>query len=357
MITYSTQVITKKATKPLESISSLGFVMPFQPAMWDDKSIKSALNYGTHIIETTLKSNYSEECTKTMLGRLQLLFKMLNFNTHRKGIAVIISADSEKVFYLNYPVRFSVCTGNFISLLDLVDSIKQETSFYLLFICQENICLYEYTNEHLNKVYEQKPDAVSGYFVDAEVRATSVISYMNTNCQKPVFIVGNSEHLNAFQMAVPFSEIVFQIIQPLQQYSAEMLQSIITEIVEQWSYWLSKFDVGRIAMAKKANALVFNYDAVLKALYKSTDGLILMDKRVKKELQKHATDDIYSQGSDFFISQVERFLDRGNCIGIKQNGLLKEWGGIVLLPNSIPACDKTSYFGKNHISGGIGTLF
>lgn len=357
MSTYCEPTIMQKLTKPLESISSLGFVMPFQPSMWDDKSIQAALDYSTHIIETTLQNTYSAECVQTVMGRLQLLFKGLNFNTHRKGLAVIISADSEKVFYLNYPVRCSVSTSDFISLLDLVHSKKQETDFFILFTSQENICLYEYNNEHLNKVYEQKPEIVSGYFVDADIRAASVIRYMNTNCQKPVFIVGSSEQFAAFQRAVSFSEIVFQIMQPQPQYSVEMLQKIKTEIVKKWGYWLSKFQIGRIAMAKKANVLVFNYGEVLKALCNSADGLILMDKRVKKELQKHATGDIRFKESDFFISQIERFVDRGNCIVIEENDLLKEWAGIVLLPNSLPACDKPSCFGEYRISGGMGTLF
>jgi hypothetical protein len=357
MNTYCDSTIAKKLTKPLDSILSLGFVMPFQPSMWDDKSTQSTLDYCTHNIEKILHNTYSAECIKTMQGRLQLLFKRLNLNTHRKGLAVIISADSEKVFYLNYPVRFSVCTGNFISLLDLVHGIKQEAVFYLLFVCKENICLYEYTNEHLNKVYEQKPDEVSGCFVDADVRATSVITYMNTNCQKPVFIVGSSEEMNAIQKSIPFSEIVFQITQAQPQDSAEILQRIVAEIVEQWSYWLSKFDMGRIAMTKKANALIFNYGEVLNALCNSTDGLILMDKRLKKELQKRTMGDTHSLEINFFISQIERFVDRGNCIGIKENGLLKDWGGIVLLPNSIPACQKPSCFGEYCISGEMGNLF
>jgi hypothetical protein len=357
MNTSCEPTITKKLTTPIDSILSLGFVMPFQPSMWDEKSTQFALDYCMNIVGKTLQNTYDIEYIKTIQARLQLLFKRLNFNTHRKGLAVIINADSEKVFYLNYPVRFSVCSGNFISLLDLMHSIKKDTVFYLLCVCQENICLYEYTNEHLNKVYEQKPDVFSGHFVDADVRAISVITYMNTNCQKPIFIVGNSEQLNAFQMSVPFSEIVFQITKPQPKYNAEILQEIITEIVDQWSYWLSKFYVGRIAMAKKANALVFNYEEVLKALCNSIDGLILMEKKVKKELQKRVTGDVHFNELNFFISQLERFVDRGNCIGIKQNGLLKDWGGIVLLPNSIPTCQKPTYLGEYHISGEMGNLF
>ncbi len=357
MNTYCEQTITKKATKPLQFISSLGFVMPFQPSMWDDKSIQSALDYTTHIIETKLKISYSDECTNTMLGRIKQLFDRLNFNTHRKSIAVLISADSEKVMYLNFPVKLFVSTRSFISVLDLVTSIKQQPGFYLLFNSKDNLMLFEYCNKQLNKVYEQKPDAVSGYFVDGAIRASSVITYMNTNYQKPVFIVGSREDVSSFQSTVSYPEIIFQVINTPVQYSAEMMQTIVTEIVEQWSHWLSKFQVRRIAMAKKGNTLIFKYSAVLQALCNSADGLMLMDKRVKKELQKPATGDILFMDSKFFISQIEKFVDRGNCIVIKENALLRDWGGIVLLPCTTSCHQDKHSYGGYRIAGGTGNLF
>jgi hypothetical protein len=347
---------TKKTTKQLESVLALGFVMPFQPSLWDDKFTQSTLDYCTHNIEKKLQNTHTVESIKTMLGKLEHIFKNLNFNTHRKSLAVIISADLEKVYYLNYTVVFSVCTGNFISLLDLVHYIKQETIFFLLLASKEDICLYEYANEHLHKVYEQKPDAFYGYFMDADIRAISVITYLNTNCQQPIFIVDNNEQLIAFHESVPFAEIIFPIIiEP--PYSAEMLQKITREIHKQWNFWLSKFHLGQITIAQKANALTFNYGAVLKALCNSTDGLILMEKAVKKELQKSVKGDMLFEESNFFIQQLERFVDRGNCIVIKENGLLKDWGGIVLLPNAIPNCIKPTYFDEHRISGGMDNLF
>lgn len=346
----------KTVSQPLQSLSSLSFVMSFQPSMWDDKTIQSALNYTTHIIEIKLKNNYSNECTKNMLGRLHHIFNGLNFNTHRKSIAVLIAANAEKVLYLNFPVRLFVSTGNLISILDLVTNIKKEIGFYLLFIVEGSIQLYEYYNKHLNKVYEQKAGAEVGYCVGAGIRASTVISQLNTNYLKPVFIVGSREEFISFQSAVSYPEIVFQIKPPV-QCSKEIAQKMVSEIVGEWNLWLSKFDMARIAMAKKANALVYNYGAVLQALCNSVDGLILMDKRVKKELQKPASGDLHFQDSKFFMSQIEKFVDRGNCIQIKENGLLKNLGGIVLLPDTLHEHYNKLSFGGERISGEISNLF
>jgi hypothetical protein len=357
MTTNCGQVITKKTIEPLDSISSLGFVMPFQPSMWDDRCIQSALDYTTHIIETKLKISYSGECANTMLGRLKQLFDRLNFNTHRKSIAVIISADSEKVIYLNFPVRLFVSTCNFVSILDLVASIKQETSFYLFFICEENAALFEYYGKQLNKVYEQKPDGLCGHLVDANIRASWVISYMNSSYHKPVFIVGNREQMNSFQRAVPFPEIIFQIMIPHVQYGAETIQAVIKEIAGQWSYWLSKFHIGRICLAKKNSTFVSHYKEVLKSLCNSADGLLLMDRSLKRQLQNPASCDTYFHESKKFINQIERFVERGNCLEIQENDLLREWGGIVLLPDAMSRHRNELSFGGYRIYGGAGSLF
>ena len=343
MNTYCPHTISHKVTRPLRSITSLSFTIPFQPSMWDDKSTQSALAYTTHIIETKLKSSYSNECIKTMLNRLKQLFSRLNFNTRRKSIAVIISADSEKLIYLNFPVRLFVSVGNSISILDLVTGIKQEIGFYLLCICNGNIKLYEYFNERLNIVYEQKADAVSESDgnVEANAKVSYIIAYMNRNYQKPVFFVGSSKEFNCFQNNVSYPEIVFSIIKPPVQNSAETMHMIETTIVKKWSQWLAKFHIAQIAMAKRANTLIFNYGAVLQALCGSKNGLLLMNKRVKKELHNPATGDIHFQDSKIFISQVEKFIDRGNCIAIKECGMLKDLGGIVLLPDTMGGIQNT----------------
>ena len=357
MATYCTQSIKKKAKKSIQPISSLGFVMPFQPTMCNEESIQSSLDYTFNIIERKLINTYSIDYTKTMLVRIKRLFHRLNFNTHRKSLAVLLSANSEKVIYLNFPVTLFVSTGNFISILGLVTGINQEIGFYLLFIFKRNITLYEYTDKHLHKVYEQMPDTISGYLVEEVMRASSVITIMNKNSRKPVFIAGSREQVDSFQRAIPYPEIVFKLIRHPVQNNAETAQNMVTEIVNQWSYWLAEFDAGRLAMAKKCNTLIFQYEGVLKALCKSANGLMLMDNQLIKKLHKPEMDNNYSEDTNMFSNQLERFVDRGNCIGIKEDGLLKDCGGIALLPDMIDGHLNELTFRKHRISGQTGNLF
>jgi len=107
---------------------------------------------------------------------------------------------------------------------------------------------------------------------------------MNSNYQKPLFIVGNSEDFKCFESKAAYSGIIFPAVKPLLQNSAEALKIIAAEIVYHWSQWLSAFHIATIAVAQKANTLVCNYGTGLKALCNNTNGLLLMDKRLKKAL-------------------------------------------------------------------------
>ncbi len=86
-------------------------------------------------------------------------------------------------------------------------------------------------------------------------------------------------------------------------------------------------------IAQKANVLISNTEAVLNALSHSADGLLLLDKRLKRQLYKSRRVNALFNTGDELMNQVERFLTRGNRIEITETGLLKNFGGIVLLQN------------------------
>lgn len=351
MFTTCEEAITKKTILPATVISSLGFAMPFQPSMWDDKSINAVLVYITNIIETKLKGKYSDKCTEDMLARIKELFSRLNFNTHRKSLVVLLCPVSEKIFYLNFPVRLFVSVNSYVSILDLVSGIKRETDFYLSVIDEEKITCYEHFNRHLNKVYEQKADQVSAGLNKESSKASAVIAFMNSQYQQPVFITGDRQQVQAFQRVAPFPEIIYEIIRPAGQYGPETMQSIVTGITDKWSYWLSKFIVGRVVLAQKNNTLIFHYEAVLRALRKSTDGLLLLDRRLKKQLQKPKTGNTGFQNADELFYQIERFVHRGNRLEITEPFLLNDWGGIVLIPVTMPACQGKLSLGMYYNTG------
>ena len=332
---YEENITQRQITKPQPVFSSLGLVIPFQPSMWDDRSIHSVLSYTMEIVETKLRDRYSAECTDKVLARLEKLFAQLNLNTHRKSLAVMLTPGEEKVIYLNFPVKPVVFFSRSVVLLDLVSNIQREPDFYFFVLNDGSARLYEYYNKHLSKVYEQNYETNTNQFYE---NASGVIKLLNSKNEKPVFVTGSPHLVEGLCKSSSFPQIIFKKLYQAAAFSDEIIQSLTIEITSQWSYWQSKFLTGRILIDQKAGSLISKIDAVLQALCKKADGLLLIDKRLKKQLYKSGTDNDIVTISKELINQIEHFLVRGNRIEITESGLLKDMGGIVLLRN------KASFF-------------
>jgi hypothetical protein len=327
----------KNATRKIQTqradFLSMGLVMPFQPSMWDEKMLETAWNDAIKMIQKKMKEEYATECIDKLMARLKDIFSRLNFNTHRKSIAVNLSADKEKITYLNFPVKPVVLFSKNISVLELAANNLQEADFYYLVLNKDYSGLYDYNNHQLRMVHEQKNEPVETKLFKGVV---AVIGLLSTKNEKPIFVTGSPNQVEQFCKSEYYAEIYFPLQNHKAPFSIGIIQSLVKEITSRWSYWRLKFMEGSVLLAQKTNRLISHKKAVLQALRRGADGLLLIDKRLKHQLQKPSNEYVVLQKGDELISLIEKFLTRGNCFEITETGLLKELGGIVLLKNNTP---------------------
>ena len=327
-IWHERNVVTRIIPKLLSEFSSVGFIIPFQPSMWDEKKIESAWNTAMQMVETKLKEKYSEECTSKISFRLKILFGKINLNTHRKSLAIFLTPDEEKIIYLSFPVKPVVFSGNFISLLDIFDSMQHDPDFYYLVLNKGYVCLYVYNNDQLSKVYQQNDDITS---VNLFKNASNTIELLNGKYEKPVFVTGRPNLVEQFCNSEFYSDNYFTLLYHKTPFSIQIIQSLINEINKHWRYWRSKFIVSRVLLAQKSNGLISHVEAVLQALRRSADGFLLIDNRLKNQVHKSISGKIVFQLADDVECLIEKFLARGNRFEITETDILKDMGGIVLL--------------------------
>jgi len=357
MPTYEENPISRRAKKPFTGLSKLSLRMPFQPSIWNDASIQSALSHITMLAAAKLKNKYIAKDADNILGRLQQVLSSLTLYTHSKSVAVILSKESEKIIYLNFPVQLSISCSNDISILNFAIA-QPETDFYISLADNDKIILYEHINGHLHKVYEQQLNETNkNAGVEAGKKISSVLAYMTDMYQKPVFIIGTRKQLSSIQWVAPFPETIFEMIKPETTGNADTISTIVTEIIARWKYWLSKFHLINIKRATKNNSLVYGYEKVFEALCKNAGGLLLIEKRLKKEFQNRAGFFSQFESKNDFLNQIEKFLSRGNQLIFKENGFLKNWGGIVLLPEKMFGYPGDLSFKNQRRSGDGGCLF
>jgi hypothetical protein len=350
---YSKQK-AKKKIKPPKIFSSLGLVIPFQPSMCDDKTVLAELIYTMKMVSKAIREKYSAECADEVLARLGKIFAQLNFSTLRKTIAIILAPANEKIIYLDFVAKPLMFFGKSVSLLNLVTNVPRESDFYFLVFDEGDIRMYEYYNRQLSKVYEYHRAMLNGHtanVIDLYRMIFTQIQLINYGYKKPVFISGKEEEMETFLSKSPFAAIVFKKSNLIMKYPVEIIRLMALEINFQWRSFKSKFIAGRIKLAAKTNTLIGNKGEVMLALRKNRDGVLLLDKRLNKQLQKTKSPALLFNDADELLQEIELFLMRGNTLEITETGLLKDFGGIALLAKENTGL-KEAFFHRHNEAGG-----
>ena len=202
---------------------------------------------------------------------------------------------------------------------------------------ENNATLYEYHHNNLRRVYIKKQSPGLGEKTnpaDMFKHISQAINLLNNENEKPVFVTGSPNVVELFCNSPYYSAIFFTMLYEVAPFYEKIRKSLAREISSRWDYWQSKFIAGRITIAQKANCLISNSEVVLKALSLSADGWLLLDKNLKRELHKSGRVNAFINKPHGLMNQIERFLSRGNRIETTEAGLLKDFGGIILLQNN-----------------------
>jgi hypothetical protein len=311
------------------NFSSLGMVMPFQPSMWDDKTTESVWENSLKNLERKMKEAYSDDVINNLVYRLKKLFARLNFNTHRKSLAIILTPDDEKIMYLDFPVRPVTFFSKKISALELAANLHQETSFFYLVLGKNKSELYDFSRGQFRMVYEEadKPD-----FSMTARNITNIIYTLNSVTGKPVFVTGIPNLVELFCKSDNATRLYCPLFYGSFPFDRKIRESVVREATTHWKHWHAQSIKGKILFARHANRIISNAEPVLQALVKGMDGVLLIGKKLKRQLQKPISGDIAFEIAADLNSQIEMFLTRGNKVEIIETGLLKGLGGIALLP-------------------------
>ena len=79
-------------------------------------------------IEQRLLALYSEEKAVPVIIKLKNLIRNLNYNTHKKGIAIFVSPVVEQVYYLEAEVEEKIAIDEFFEVRDEVFRKKRTIS-------------------------------------------------------------------------------------------------------------------------------------------------------------------------------------------------------------------------------------
>lgn len=126
-----------------EAVPSVMLTMPFDPKMTDRRMIEQGLSVLIGQALEQMETRFPKAHIARVYQKLTRLSKQLEYSTHKISLAIMVSPDFEKVYYLNFPVQEQVTIGDTFDFRKLAMQKKAEDKFLLMMLSENRlrICL------------------------------------------------------------------------------------------------------------------------------------------------------------------------------------------------------------------------
>jgi len=346
-----------QSDKPAVSI-----ILPFEPKM----SVKAELEYKLKLamgkIEKELFSNYPAHMALPVITKLHQLIGQLNFNTHKKSIALFASPSIDKVFYLDVAVDEKIVIDESFEIRDLVYSKKQTIQYLVMLLsgksskmylgnCSKFILIKSNVPDNIYAEERDMPEKVthSDTHKYKEILIDKFLHHMDEGLSTvlkayplPVFVMGAKKVLGHFNQISKNQKNILQYIHGNYEECTEYeIRQIIRPYVADWNKVKQQNLLQQIGRAKDDNILSSGMKEVSVAASHKNGHLLIVEKdfmfpahqgdytnRIYKENISHRTPFYLKDAVD---DVMEKVLQMGGDVEFVDNGVLKDFGQIALI--------------------------
>ena len=152
---------------------AVSIIIPFEPKMSLKTELANSLKTAANKVEKELLENYPDELGMLVMQKLRAVIKDLNFNTHKKSIAIYVSPVFEKVLYLDIAVEEKIIVDESFEIRDLVYSKKQLHKYLVLLLSNKVSRIYLGNTETFVRLVSDTPESVYAYVNDVPERVAN----------------------------------------------------------------------------------------------------------------------------------------------------------------------------------------
>lgn len=342
---------------------AVSIIMPFEPKMSAKAEIEYRLKLAVAKIEKELMLNYPSEKALPVIHRLSQLIHHLNFNTHKKSIAVFVSPIIEKVFYLDVAVTEKIIIDESFEIRDLVYS-KKCTTQYLVFVlsgksskmylgnCSQFILIKNNVPDNVFAYKRDLPEKVT-HFSDAhaekEIELDKFLRHMDDGLSLilkayplPVLLMGAKRVLGHFkEISKNQNHIVEYIHGNYEEATETEIRELIKPYISDWNKIRQQNLMQQIEQSMNENKLSFGTEDVWTAASNKNGRLLIVEKDFMFPAHYGTNANrIYAEDSSmqhpFYIKDavddvMEKILQNGGDVEFVENGVLKNYGKIALI--------------------------
>jgi hypothetical protein len=341
----------------------ISIIMPFEPKIGLKKELDYKLKMAKNKMEKELELNYPEDKYLPVLNKLNLILDGLNYNTHKKSVAIFISPLIEKIYYLDIPVEEKIIIDDSFEIRDLIYSKKEIHKYLLVVLSNKWTKIYLGNTTKFIRITSNMPDNIDAYkndisesvanFSDEKKRKEILINkfLMHTDnglsillktYKLPIFVMGTPKTLGQFKSITHNTQHVIDYIHGNFEEKSEFeFQEVMKPYIKNWKIIHQKRLMGLIDDAYGKKKLAVGINEVWKASVQNRGRLLIVEKNFYFPAEHGANKEVIykkenSLTSNFFIKDavddiIEKVIESGGDIEFVDEGILNDYQKIVLL--------------------------
>ena len=342
---------------------AVSIILPFEPKMNLKSEISHSLKVAADKVEKQIKDIYPSDMGMLVMQKLRTLINGLNFNTHKKSIAIYVSPLFEKVLYLDIPVEERIIVDDTFEIRDLVYAKKQLHKYLVLILSLDGSQIYLGNTNTFIKIVSNS--AMTAHAYDNDI-AERVANFSDSSDRKeilmdkflhhidngldlilnayslPLFIVGTKRIAGHFKKLTRHgSSVVAYIHGNYETASPRELEDLLEPHIRDWrsvrnkdlmnrldeAFGKNKLAVGmknvwQESMNKKGRLLVVEKNYTYPALHGSSADLIV---DVKDSFNR------FSYIGDAVDKVIEKVLESGGDVEFVDEDVLKDYNHIAMI--------------------------
>ena len=310
-----------------EDFPSIAVLFPFNPKMSEKQELDIQLKRVLSKAESAVLQKYSSDKSLEIILRLRQVMNRLNYNTHKKSVAILLSQSSDKTMYLDLSLKEYVEVAGDFSMRDLVLQKTSRDEFLVLVMEGDRSRIYDVDNNTFKLVLEQPRSILR--------QLDYGLSVLRANNPFPVIVMGAKKLLFEFSK---FTANASGIVQYISSYktgiAAGSIQKILAPYLNDQGKIFQLFLEQRLSTARDSDELVYGLENVQAESGRLHNGLLLVDRDFQPRTG------FPPDPRTFYIHDevdrlIEKTLANGGDVELVDRELLQEYGRIALIQNRL----------------------
>ncbi len=334
----------------LEALSgypSVSIIMPFEPKMKSKVELSASINKQFIKVEYELLEKFQIEMAMLVIEKLKIIIKDLNYSTHKKSIAVYVSAVFEKVLYLDMEVKEHIMVEDSFAIRDIIKSKKEVEEYLVLVFGEEETKIYLDNTAELQQVFSNRSEYRRN--IDELIFTKEYLQHIDVTLnvilqsfKVPLFVLGDKKVIHQFKNITKHaSSIIDYAEHNCENISPGKLRKTISPLIHNWPGVKRESLKHQLIHASGEKKVVSGIEEAFSEAMHRHGRLLLVEKNYKypsgygsdKELIDSA---IHPYNSSSYIKDavddiIEKVLEENGDVEFVDKDLLKDYGHIALI--------------------------